>query len=316
MSKSLGNVISPDDIMNKYGVDILRLWVVASDYYDDLKLDNSILNSQADSYRRIRNTFRYLIGNLSDFKNEEQIQYELMPEIEKYLLHKLWELDQVVKKNIKDFDFHQMFISLLNFCSNDLSAFYFDIRKDCIYCDSQKDNKRKSSRTVLKILFDHLVRWFAPSIVFTAEEAWKSMGYKESVHLENFLSVNDKFKNEKLSEKWEFIRDIRKVITGALELKRAEKIIGSSLQAKIKLYVSEEKKKVLDDIDIAEIGIVSSFEISNSKIPQQAFSIENIKDVGVEIELAKGKKCERCWKVLEEVLNKDICDRCEKVINQ
>ena len=316
MSKSLGNVISPDDIMNKYGVDILRLWVVASDYYDDLKLDNSILNSQADSYRRIRNTFRYLIGNLSDFKDQEQIKYELMPELEKYLLHKLWQLDQEVKKSVEDFDFHQMFISLLNFCSNDLSAFYFDIRKDCIYCDSQKDNKRKSSRTVLKILFDHLVRWFAPSIVFTAEEAWKSMGYKDSVHLENFLSVNNKYKNEKLSDKWEFIRDIRKVITGALELKRAEKIIGSSLQAKIKLYVSEEKKKIINDIDIAEIGIVSSFEILNSKIPENAFSIENIKNVGVEIELAKGKKCERCWKVLDEVLNKEICDRCEKVINQ
>ena len=183
MSKSLGNVISPDDILKKYGVDILRLWVVASDYYDDLKLDNAILQSQAESYRRIRNTFRFLIGNLNNYKNEESIDEKEFPELEQYLLHRLWEVDQTIQKCVKTFNFHLMFTTLLNFCSNDLSAFYFDIRKDTIYCDSINSIKRRSTRTLLNIIFNHLVRWFAPSISFTSEEAWKAMGNTESIHL-------------------------------------------------------------------------------------------------------------------------------------
>ena len=151
MSKSLGNVISPDDILKKYGVDILRLWVVASDYYDDLKLDNAILQSQAESYRRIRNTFRFLIGNLNEFTKEEVIDESEFPELEKYLLHRLWEVDQVVQKCVSTFNFHLMFTTLLNFCSSDLSAFYFDIRKDTIYCDSKESVNRRSTSCLLHI---------------------------------------------------------------------------------------------------------------------------------------------------------------------
>ena len=315
MSKSMGNVISPDKILNQYGVDILRLWVVASDYYDDLKLDNTILNSQADSYRRIRNTFRYLIGNLNNFKEDEKIDYLNMPQLENYILHRLWTIDQIVQKCIKNFDFHQMFTVLLNFCSNDLSAFYFDIRKDSIYCDSKNSKKRRSIRTVLKIVFDHLVRWLAPSLVFTTEEAWKAIGNKTSIHIEEFLKVPDSYKNDELEKKWNLIKDIRKVITGALELKRAEKIIGSSLQANIKLYVSQNQKKIIDDIDMAEIGIVSSLSYDILEMPPSAFKIDGIDEVGVEIEIAQGEKCQRCWKILPEVVNSDICIRCKDAIN-
>jgi len=315
MSKSLGNVISPEDVMKQYGVDILRLWVVASDYYDDLKLDNSILKFQSDSYRRIRNTFRYLIGNLENFTENEKIDISSMPELEIYILHRLWEVNQIVQRCIKTYDFHYMFTTLLNFCSNDLSAFYFDIRKDCIYCESKENIKRRSSRTVLKYLFEYLVRWFAPSLVFTAEEAWKAMGNKSSIHLEEFLETPSNFQNDKLEKKWNFILDIRKVITGALELKRAEKIIGSSLQANIKLYITEEQKKLIEDIDIAEIGIVSSFNFVTSKIPDKAFTIDTINHVGVVIDKAEGEKCARCWKVLPEVKGKEICERCKNVIN-
>jgi isoleucyl-tRNA synthetase len=239
MSKSLGNVISPDDILKKYGVDILRLWVVASDYYDDLKLDNSILQSQSESYRRIRNTFRFLIGNLNDFNENEITEEKNFPELERYLLHRLWEVDQVVKKCIDTFNFHLMFTTLLNFCSNDLSAFYFDIRKDVIYCDKASSLTRKSSRTLLKIIFNYLVRWFAPSISFTTEEAWKAMGNKESVHLEDFLSCPENYCDNNLSKKWTIVKNIRRVATGAIEkpsilllisLKLNEEVIATSLK--------------------------------------------------------------------------------------
>ena len=208
MSKSLGNVISPDEILKQYGVDILRLWVVASDYYDDLKLDKGILQSQAESYRRIRNTFRFLIGNLNDFTQNEIIDEKDFPELEKYLLHRLWEVDQVIKQCVASFNFHLMFTTLLNFCSNDLSAFYFDIRKDVIYCDNLKSHTRRSSRTILNIIFNFLVRWFAPSISFTTEEAWKAMGNNTSIHLEDFLSCKESYKNQKINEKWSIVKNI------------------------------------------------------------------------------------------------------------
>ena len=315
MSKSLGNVISPEDVMKQYGVDILRLWVVASDYYDDLKLDNSILKSQADSYRRIRNTFRYLIGNLEGFSLEEEIAYSSMPQLEHYILHRLWEIDQIVQECIKNFDFHLMFTTLLNFCSNDLSAFYFDIRKDSIYCDKKSNSIRRSSRTVLNILFEHLIRWFAPSLVFTSEEAWKSRGKEGSIHTEEFLKVSNNYKNDELAKKWNFVKDVRRVATGALELKRAEKLIGSSLQAHINLFVPNKQKELLEGIDIAEVCIVSSFEYNINTPSSDSFSLEYIEDVAVEIQKAKGAKCNRCWKILPEVTGKEICVRCSSAID-
>ena len=198
MSKSLGNVISPDDILKKYGVDILRLWVVASDYYDDLKLDNNILQSQTDSYRRIRNTFRYLIGNLDGFTSEEKIDEKDFPDLEKFILHRLWEVNKTIQECVKTFNFHLMFTTLLNFCSNDLSAFYFDIRKDVIYCDGKKSIERRSARTLLDIIFNYLVRWFAPSLSFTTEEAWKSRNNDSSIHLEDFLITPESYKNSEV----------------------------------------------------------------------------------------------------------------------
>ncbi|SVA36482.1 uncharacterized protein METZ01_LOCUS89336, partial [marine metagenome] len=220
MSKSLGNAMAPNDILNKYGVDILRLWVVASDYYDDLKLDNAILQAQTDSYRRIRNTLRYLIGNLYEFKENEKIDVAEFPELEKFILHRLWEIDQIIQDCISSYNFHLMFTTLLNFCSSDLSSFYFDIRKDTIYCDSFNSKKRRAARTLLDILFNYIVRWLAPFLVFTCEEAWKSKGSGLSIHLEEFFKTDMKFKNDVIAKKWEKVKDVRKVITGALEVKR------------------------------------------------------------------------------------------------
>ena len=240
MSKSLGNAMAPDDILNKYGVDILRLWVVASDYYDDLKLDNAILQAQTDSYRRIRNTLRYLIGNLYEFKENEKIDVAEFPELEQFILHRLWEIDQTIQNCISSYNFHLMFTTLLNFCSNDLSSFYFDIRKDAIYCDSFNSKKRRAARTLLDILFNYIVRWLAPFLVFTCEEVWKSKGNDSSIHLEEFFKTNIKFKNDVIAKKWKQVKDVRKVITGALEVKRADKTIGSSLESHVDIYLSKE----------------------------------------------------------------------------
>ena len=316
MSKSLGNVISPDDILKKYGVDILRLWVVASDYYDDLKLDNAILQSQAESYRRIRNTFRFLIGNLNDFTKEEEIDESEFPELEKYLLHRLWEVDQVVLKCVSTFNFHLMFTTLLNFCSGDLSAFYFDIRKDAIYCDSIKSNRRRATRTLLNIIFNHLVRWFAPSISFTSEEAWKAIGNKESIHLQDFLKCKKEYENNQLNEKWSLIKNIRKVATGAIEKIREDKIIRSSLEAHLDIFVSQDTYKKIEKVAFDEITITSSVSLFVIDEKSRGYSLDDISDVIVKASKANGEKCQRCWKYEAKLFNDEICDRCNNVISK
>ncbi len=315
MSKSLGNVISPDEILKQYGVDILRLWVVASDYYDDLKLDKGILQSQAESYRRIRNTFRFLIGNLNDFNKDEIIDEKEFPELEKYLLHRLWEVDQLVKTCVNSFNFHLMFTTLLNFCSNDLSAFYFDIRKDVIYCDNQSSQKRRSSRTLLNIIFNYLVRWFAPSISFTTEEAWKAMGNTTSIHLEDFLSCDILYKNNNINEKWSVVKNIRKVATGAIEKIREEKIIRSSLEAHLDIYVTKEIFKVIQDIHFNEIAITSSFKINIIDENTVGFELQDIPNTKVKASKVDGKKCQRCWKYEDDLIEDEICKRCHDAIN-
>jgi len=315
MSKSLGNVISPDDILKQYGVDILRLWVVASDYYDDLKLDKDILKAQAESYRRIRNTFRFLIGNLNNFNKDETIDENKFPELEKYLLHRLWEVDQIIKKCVKNFNFHLMFTTLLNFCSNDLSAFYFDIRKDVIYCDNLKSHTRRSSRTLLNIVFNYLVRWFAPSISFTTEEAWKAMGNKNSIHLEDFLSSKNTYENNDISEKWLLVKNIRKVATGAIEKIREEKIIRSSLEAHLDIYVNQEIFTKIKDVSLNEITITSSTKLNLIDEASSGFEIEDFPNIKVKASKVGGYKCQRCWKYEEQLINEEICKRCHDAIN-
>ena len=315
MSKSLGNNISPDDILQKYGVDILRLWVVASNYYDDLKIDNAILKSQAESYRKIRNTFRFLIGNLNDFDKDEIIEEENFPELEKFLLHRLWEVDQTVKKCIENFNFHLMFTTLLNFCSNDLSAFYFDIRKDVIYCDNSKSLTRRSSRTTLDLIFNYLVRWFAPSLSFTAEEAWKAIGNKNSIHLEDFLICKDSYSNQLINEKWILIKNIRRVLTGAIEKIREEKIIRSSLEAHLDIYLDKETLSKVEGVAFDEISITSSFKMHLLDSNSNGFAIAEIQNVKVRVSKVNGEKCQRCWKYEENLINNEICNRCNNAIS-
>ncbi|MBD1135525.1 isoleucine--tRNA ligase, partial [Pelagibacterales bacterium SAG-MED47] len=235
MSKSLGNVIAPEDILKKYGADILRIWVASSNYAEDLRIDYSILDQHSESYRKIRNTFRYLLGNLNDNfeeKKMEDIDIDQLPELEQFMLHKIYSLNMKFNKCFKDYDFHNLYKELLNFCTVDLSAFYFDIRKDVLYCDPKDSFKRKSTLTLLNIILNSLLKWFAPILSFTTEEIYQLISKKnKSIHLENFLNFPKKFENEKIEKKWDELIKIRDICNISIEEKRASKEIGSSLEA-------------------------------------------------------------------------------------
>ncbi|HZT89593.1 MAG TPA: isoleucine--tRNA ligase, partial [Stellaceae bacterium] len=320
-SKSLGNVVAPQDVIERSGADILRLWVVASDYTEDLSLGPEILKHLGDAYRRLRNTLRYLLGALADYDEAEAVAPAQMPELERWVLHRLAELDRLVREAIDAYDFHGIFTALHNFCAVDLSAFYFDIRKDRLYCDAPDGAARRAVRTVLDRTFDCLVRWLAPILCFTAEEAWLCRhgdGPERSVHLETFAEVPASWRDEALGERWSRLREIRRVVTGALELERADKRIGSSLQAAVELFVPHEMLAVLRDVDLAELCITSAGTVAAGSPPAGSFTLPDVPGVGVRVTSAAGEKCERCWRVLPEVGHieglADLCRRCAEVV--
>ena len=317
MSKSIGNVISPDEIINKYGADILRIWVVASDYSEDLKIDNQIINYQIDSYRKIRNTIRFLLGNLNNFSVNDAVELEQMPDLEKYVLNKVSQMNTELKSLVQKHDYHGIFVKLLNFCTLDLSAFYFDIRKDSLYCDGKDSLKRRSVSTCLHILFDFLSKWFSPIISFTSEEAWQSRYQDNSTSIlsQTITEKDFTYSNINLEKIFEELKRVRKSVTAALEIKRNEKLIGSSLQAKAIIYIPSEIKQILSTLDLAEMCIVSSVEIKD--ISEKTSSSMNFEeeDIFLDISLAEGDKCQRCWTILPEVKdNQDhLCSRCDNV---
>ena len=317
MSKSIGNVISPDEIINKYGADILRIWVVASDYSEDLKIDNQIINYQIDSYRKIRNTIRFLLGNLNNFSVNDAVELEQMPDLEKYVLNKVSQMNTELKSLVHKHDYHGIFVKLLNFCTLDLSAFYFDIRKDSLYCDGKDSLKRRSVSTCLHILFDFLSKWFSPIISFTSEEAWQSRYQDNSTSIlsQTITEKDFTYSNSNLEKIFEELKRVRKSVTAALEIKRNEKLIGSSLQAKAIIYIPSEIKQILSTLDLAEMCIVSSVEIKDiSEKTPSSMNFEE-EDICVDISLAEGDKCQRCWTILPEVKdNQDhLCSRCDNV---
>ena len=301
MSKSLGNVISPEDILKNYGADILRVWVASSDYSEDLRIDKNILTQHAESYRKIRNTFRFMLGNLQD-KFEQQNFEKLDPkdydELEQYILHKLYCISKSVTDNLKNYNFHKLYKELLNFCTLDLSSFYFDIKKDVLYCDSIKSQKRKNCVKLLNILLECLLKWFAPILVFTTEEIFNLINKDgSSIHEYYFLTVPKKWENKRLSDKWEQLFKIKQEANIAIEEKRSSKEIGSSLEAEIKLFLNKDKFDLLRDLDLAEYLITSKAE-----------KVLSEKDgVKIEVKKANGKKCTRCWKILEEKCSRDEC---------
>ena len=320
MSKSLGNVIAPQEIIERSGADILRVWAVGSDYTEDIRIGSEILKHHTDVYRRLRNTLRYLLGALDGYSVAEAVAVEAMPELERWVLHRLAELDQLVRRSVEAFDFHGMFTAVHNFCAVDLSAFYFDIRKDRLYCDAPDDVRRRSVRTVFDHCLDCLVRWLAPVICFTAEEAWLAHhgdAPKSSVHLELFADVPPTWRDDELGERWARLRDLRRVVTGALELERGAKRLGSSLQAAVELFIPAVMAQQLRDVDLAELCITSAGTVRPEPAPEGAFTLPDVPDVGVQVSAAPGNRCERCWRVLPEVgrvpSHTDLCHRCAVV---
>jgi isoleucyl-tRNA synthetase len=304
MSKSLGNAIEPEAVIKQNGADILRLWVASTDYWDDHSIGNEILKSNVEAYRKLRNTFRYLLGNLAGFDEAERVAVADMPELERSILHKLAELDELVRKAYDDYDFKRIFHALSNFMNIDLSAFYFDIRKDTLYCDAPSSIRRRACRTVLHELFMCLTAWFAPILCFTTEEVWLTRFPSEegSVHLRLFPAIPAEWRDEALAEKWRKVRELRRVVTGALEIERREKRIGASLEAAPEVYVSNaELRAAMEGLDLAEIAITSQASLIDGEGPAEAFRLDEVPGVAVVPKLAQGRKCARSWKILPEV---------------
>jgi isoleucyl-tRNA synthetase len=304
MSKSRGNVISPMDVFRTNGADILRLWAAASDYADDVRFGPEILKNFAETYRKLRNTLRWMLGSLAHFRAEDRVALADMPELERLMLHRLTELDALVRRGYADFDFKRIFAALNAFMTSDLSAFYFDIRKDALYCDPISSLTRKACLTVLEELFRATVVWLAPMLPFTAEEAWLARypSAEGSVHLELFRELPAQWRDDALAEKWRKVRIVRRVITGAIEIERAGKRIGSSLEAAPVVYVSDpDLFAALVDIDLAEIAITSDATLVEGDGPPGAFRLDDVKGVAVEVKLAEGRRCARSWKILPSV---------------
>jgi len=312
MSKSLGNVISPDDVIKKYGADILRLWVVASDYSDDLKIDDSILEQHSQSYRKIRNTFRFLLGNLNDTANlDVEVNKQDLEEIEKYILHKVSSLDKAFSGLNTKYELHKIYVDLLNFCTVDLSAFYFDIRKDILYCDDLNTKKRINCIKVLSIILKFLLKWFSPILVFTCEEIYqiiKKNNSRESIFLCDFPKFPEQWFNEKINEKWIFLKTLRSEINNYIEQKRNEKIIGSGLECSVHISLDNKYNTHLSDIDLAELFICSEVTINNKEKKFEEIKSEgSIDTLKVIIEKAEGSKCIHCWKVLKNKCYRNNC---------
>ena len=304
MSKSLGNTTAPQDVIKQYGADILRLWVAQSDYSDDLRIGKEIINSTVDSYRKLRNTVRWLIGNLAHRKADETVDYRDMPELERLVLHRLKELDVLVRDAYESYDYKRIVAALSNFMNIDLSAFYFDIRKDALYCDPPSSVRRRASLTVLDQVFDALTAWLAPILVFTMEEAWleRHPGEDSSVHLREFPKLPDTWLDDKLAARWEKVREVRKTITGALEIARRDKVIGSSLEAAPRVFIADpDLAAAVRGIDMAEVSITSTIEITEADGPADAFRIDEVPGVAVIFATAEGKRCARSWRILPEV---------------
>ncbi len=320
MSKSLGNTVAPEDVIRQYGADILRLWVAQSDYTADLRIGPEILKGTADSYRRLRNTMRFLLGALDGFTEAERVDPAEMPELERWVLHRLAELDTVVREGYGKYDFQHVFQQLFQFCTVDLSAVYFDIRKDALYCDAAGSLRRRAARSVLDILFHRLTTWLAPILAFTMEDVWleRFPGEDASVHLQDFPDTPAAWRDAALAAKWRHIREARRVVTGALEVERREKRIGASLEAAPVVHVADPAMRAaLESVDFADLCITSALTLTDAPAPKSAFRLDEIAGVAVLPGLAEGEKCARCWKILPDVgthSHPGTCARCDAAL--
>ncbi|SHI65607.1 Isoleucyl-tRNA synthetase [Shimia gijangensis] len=319
MSKSLGNTIVPEKVVQQYGADILRLWVAQTDYTNDQRIGPEILKGVADSYRRLRNTMRFMLGALGEFTEADRVDPADMPELERWVLHRLAELDHKVREGYKSYDFSGVFSAVFNFATVELSAFYFDIRKDSLYCDGDTA-RRRAARTVLDILYHRLTTWLAPVLVFTMEEVWleRFPGEKSSIHLVDIPDTPADWLNEPLAAKWAKVREVRRVVTAALEVQRTEKVIGASLEAAPVVHVRDgDTLEALKSVAFDDVCITSDIVLSGDPMPAEAFRLPESEGVGVVFEKADGEKCQRCWKILPDVgqhSHEAVCGRCNEAL--
>jgi isoleucyl-tRNA synthetase len=318
MSKTVGNVIAPEEVIKRYGAEILRLWVVAEDYRDDVRISQEILKRLTEAYRRIRNTCRFLLGNLSDFDIEkDSIKKDELKSIDRFILHKLQILNSKIRKAYENFEFYSIFHALHNFCAVDLSSFYLDILKDRLYVSAHNSSLRRSAQTAIYHILNDMVRLMTPILSFTAEEIWDYLPKREeledSIHLSHFPEVNDYFIDQNLKDEWNELLEVRNKVNKELENTRNLKLIGSSLEAKVELSAPQEKFELLNKYreELPSIFIVSFVSIEE-KIEE--------KEVKVKVERFKGVKCERCWNYYKEkdrdLKYKDVCPRCRKVLQE
>ena len=306
MSKSKGNVTAPQDIIKDSGADILRLWVAAADYSDDLRIGKEILKTFVETYRKLRNTQRWMLGTLAHFSEDTRVSdVQTMPELERLMLHRLAEIGPQVEEAYRTYDYKKVVTLLSQFMNTELSAFYFDVRKDALYCDPLSSHVRKSALTVVDHLFRCLTTWLAPILVFTAEEAWLER-YPEqktldgSVHLELFAQAPAAWLDPELAERWSKIRKVRRVVTGALELERAAKRLGSSLEAAPQVFVSDpDLLAALSGADLAEISITSAIRVESGEGPAEAIRLPEVPGVAVVPHRADGVKCARSWRYFD-----------------
>ena len=328
MSKSVGNVVDPADLMRDYGADILRIWVASSDYSDDLRIGKEIMGSAVDAYRKMRNTLRYLLGALAGFEESERLPTEKMPELERYMLHRVAEIDAAVRDGYQAFDFKGVWRTVADFASLDLSAFYLDIRKDSLYCDHPSAERRRAARTTMEILFDRLTVWIAPVLVFTTEEAWASRhgtamggGGFASVHLRTLPETPAGWRNDAHAGTWEKLRDLRRAATGALEVERREKRIGASLEASLTLYLKDDALlAAVKERDLSELFITSEVTVEKGEGPAGAFRLDDAPGVAVAARVSEHAKCQRCWRYTDDVgadaRHPNACDRCAAAVEK
>ena len=326
MSKSVGNVIAPKKVINKFGAEILRLWVSAADYRDDIRISDNILKQLSDAYRRIRNTSRFILGNLYDFEPAtDAVAYDALSDIDRFALHRLQKLIQRTRNAYETFEFHIIYHSLFNYCTLDLSAFYLDILKDRLYTAPPESLERRSAQTVMYKMLDAITRLMAPILSFTSEEIWRYLPGKdkeESIHLAGLPAVDKKYLDDRLAARWEALLEVRGDVTRALEEARVQKLIGHPLDASVTISCDGDTYEHLAHINekLSSLFIVSQAVLIKGPPPEGAYASENIKGLGITVASAKGAKCERCW-IYDTTVGDDdtqpaICRRCKEALEK
>jgi isoleucyl-tRNA synthetase len=305
MSKSLGNTVAPQDVIAQNGADILRLWTASSDYTDDLRIGPEILKTVVDTYRKLRNSLRWMLGALHHFDPAaDTVDVKDMPAIDRLMLHRLAELDAQVRRAYEAYEYRRVVSALSNLMNSDLSAFYFDVRKDTLYCEPASSIKRKAALTAISAIFDAVTVWLAPILSFTAEEAWLARYPSQdgSVHLQTFPAIPDEWRDDALAAQFEKVLKVRRVVTGALEIERREKRIGSSLEAAPTISVDDPAlSDAFEGLSVAEIMITSAGRIVTEPAPEGAFTLPDVAGVAVVPGHAEGRKCARSWRIVDDV---------------